>query len=254
MLAIAVLVVVLMLLAAVAWLTFGVYGRPAIAPPAAPDGPRAFGYKMAWLACRTDDTARVVELLQLESRTSANWATGVATIYDNRFNDRSIFVTPPVDGWTFVIGLSLPQPLGPAFVDKCTPLLTKLGATFDDVQYFFSYPPLEFFAWSRVCDGELRRAFATGDEGLIWDRGRATRAEQALGLKFYELQGVDNRQGDAGGAIILTPTEAQVMQLAARWSLDPSTLAGRDDLGAGIGIIATSPLHWRSELRTKRVA
>ena len=81
-----------------------------------------------------------------------------------------------LSGWTFVVGLSLPYPVGRSFVDKCTPMLLRLGAEFIEVQYFFSYPPIDFFAWARIVHGRLIRAFAIGDEGTIWNRGNVSAA------------------------------------------------------------------------------
>ena len=122
------------------------------------------------------------------------------------------------------MGLSLPHPVGRGFVDKSTPLLVDLGGRFAEVQYFFSYPPIDFYAWARVRDGRLVRAFAVTDEGIVWNKGRTSKEERGLGLKLFELRGVQGRKGDAGGELILHPTEDHVMRLAHRWSLDPTTL------------------------------
>ena len=159
---------------------------------------------------------------------------------------RHVFVSPPVDGWTFVVGLPLPHPVGRAFADKCTPLLLDLGAQFPEVQYYFTYPLIDFFAWARIKDGRLVRAFAIGDEGIVWNKGRTTREEKALGLKLFELRGVRGRKGDAGGEIILYPTEDHVMRIAAGWSLDP-TMLGEAPAEASIGYVGLAPLRWRPE-------
>jgi hypothetical protein len=166
-----------------------------------PDRPHPFGYKMAWLAIRTRDMARVAEVLQLEVVETANWRSGIGTAYDDRLGQSHVFLSPPVDGWTFVVGLSLPHPMNRNFVDKCTPTLLDLGAAFPDVQYYFSYPLIDFYAWVRVCNGKLLRAFAIGDEGIIWNKGRLSKDERSLGLKLFEVRGVRGRKGDAGGQI-----------------------------------------------------
>jgi hypothetical protein len=220
---------------------------------ASPDRPAPFGYRMAWLAVRTRDTRAVVEELGLLDPSPCNWNSGIGTVYDDRLGDKHIFVTPPVNGWTFVVGLSLPHPVGRSFVDKCTPLLVGLGGRFVEVQYFFTYPPIDFFAWGRMLDGRLVRAFAIGDEGIIWSKGRATREERVLGLKLFELRGVRGRRGDAGGEIILHPTEDHVMRLAQRWSLDPTQLEAGAVVAPGLGFIASAPASWRTE-RLRRTA
>ncbi len=89
------------------------------------------------------------------------------------------------------------------------------------MQYFFAYPPVDLFAWARLLDGRLMRAFAIGDSGVVWNKGRATKEERSLGLKLFDFRGVRGRKGDAGGEIILYPTEEHVLRLAGRWSQDP---------------------------------
>ena len=219
----------------------------------APDEPRPFGYKMAWLAVRTEDTSALAEFLGLKNGGAANWNSGIGTVYDDALGASYIYITPPVDGWSFVVGLSLPHPVGPAFVDKITPLMQSLGQRFPDVQYFFTYPLIDFFAWARVKDGKLARAFAVNDEGVVWNKGRITPEERALGLRLFELRGVQERQGDTGGELVLYPTEDQVLQIARCWSLDPTQVESLETVD-GCGVLATSPSAWCSERRLKKAA
>jgi hypothetical protein len=227
------------------WLVGGA-GEKRVVLAASPDGPCAFGCSMAWLAVRADAPEAVIDALRLEQATSCNWNSGIGAAYDDWLGSTYVFVTPPVRGWVFVIGLPLPHPVGPGFIDKCTPMLVELGARFDEVQYFFSFPPIDYFAWARVKDGRLVRAFAVTDEGIVWNKGRASKEERALGLKLFELRGVRGRKGDAGGEMILHPTEEHVMRLASRWSIDPTTL-DEEQAPSGSGYIALAPQSWRSE-------
>lgn len=210
-----------------------------------PDTPKAFGDEMAWIAVRSENRERICAVLGLQDTRPANWDAGVACLYDPRLADVHVFVSPPVKGYTFIAGVPLPLPVGRTFVDKLTPLLTALGAEFTDVQYFASYPVIDFFAWARLQQGRFVRAFAIGDEGVIWDRGRLTPDERALGLKLFEVRGIRGRKGDTGEAIILHPTQAQVLRMARAWSLDPTGLdkAGCD---ASVGVVALAPASWRT--------
>ena len=219
---------------------------------ASPDGPCPFGCGMAWLAIRSDEPDAVIEALRLENAAPCNWNSGVGAAYDDWLGAAHVFVSPPVRGWTFVVGLPLPHPVGRGFVDKCTPMLVDLGGRFDEVQYFFSYPPIDFYAWARVKDGRLVRAVAVNDEGIVWNKGRASKEERGLGLKLFELRGVRERKGDAGGELIMHPTEDHVMRLASRWSLDPTTL-NETHAPAAFGHIAMAPQSWRAE-RIRRAA
>jgi len=211
-----------------------------------PDTPVPFGPSMAWLALRCDEAEAVIDSLGLEGAEPCNWNSGIGAVYDHWLGAVRIFVSPPVDGWTFVVGLPLPHPMGVGFVDKCTPLLVELGSTFEEVQYFFSYPPIDYYAWARVKDGRLVRSFAVSDEGIIWNKGRTTKEERGLGLKLFELRGVKGRNGDAGGELILHPTEDHVMRLASHWSIDPTTL-GEAHGSPAQGYIAEPLPAWRAE-------
>ena len=211
-----------------------------------PDRPIAFGYRMAWLAIRTRDTQRVIEALGLSGVHSTNWNTGLGSVYGNELGESHMFVSPPVNGWTLVAGLSLPHPLGKNFADKSTPLLLDLGGEFIEVQYYFTYPMIDFFAWARVIDGRLVRAFAIGDEGILWNKGKPSKEEKAMGLKLFELRGVKGRRGDAGGELVMYPTEDHVRRLAAKWSLDPTAL-GSSRVEPSLGFIGRAPARWRAE-------
>ena len=88
---------------------------------------------------------------------------------------------------------------------------------------------------------------------VVWSQGKPTRDEVQLGLRHYELRGVKDRSGDAGGEIVLSPTEEQVFRMAGRWSLDPMMLAGRKAAGPGLGVVGHAPMVWQSE-RVRRIA
>ena len=217
---------------------------------AEPDLPKAFGCDMAWIAIKSDDPSAVAEALELTELIPANWDAGLGTIYDAKLGDTYVFVTPPVKGWIFAAGIPLPLPAGRSFVDKLTPLLARLSSAFREVQYFAAYPDIDLFAWARLERGCMLRAFAIGDDGVIWDRGRLTAAEKTLGLKLFELRGIRGRKGDAGGAIILHPTEEQVLQLARSWSIDTGRI-DKMDVAPAHGFIARAPSQWRAERMRK---
>lgn len=217
-----------------------------------PDTPKAFGDDMAWIAVRSENRERICQLLGLAGMRPANWQAGLACVYDPKLSDSHVFISPPVKGYTFIAGVPLPLPAGRAFIDKLTPLLTALGAEFNEVQYFASFPVIDFYAWARMHKGRFVRAFAIGDEGVVWDRGRLTAEERALGLKLFEVRGIRGRKGDTGEAIILHPTHAQVLQMARAWSLDPTGL-DKVRCDASVGAVAQPPAAWRSE-RVRKAA
>lgn len=247
---IAIAILLLLTIAVAAFVLAPQMGEARVIFDTTPDRPSPFGYKMAWLAIRTRDTTRVIEVLGLVEPRECNWSSAIGTVYDDRLGENHVYVSPPVNGWTFVVGLSLPYPVGRSFVDKCTPMLLGLGAAFSEVQYFFTYPLIDFFAWARTINGKLVRAFAIGDEGIIWNEGKPSKDEKSLGLKLFELRGVRERKGDAGGELILYPTEEHVMRLASCWSLDPTRIEAAQ-AAATTGFICYAPAAWRPERMRK---
>lgn len=235
-----------LLLTVLAIVAFVPRGRePRIVLAMEPDKPKAFGSDMAWIAVRSENRERICAVLGLQAMRPANWESGIACIYDAKLADTHVFISPPVKGYTFIAGIPLPLPAGGAFADKLTPLLTSLGAEFTEVRYFATYPVIDFFAWAKMHNGRFVRAFAIGDEGVVWDRGRLTPEERALGLKLFEVRGIRDRKGDAGEAIILHPTQAQVLQMARAWSLDPAGLESAE-CDAAVGVVAIAPTSWRA--------
>ena len=219
------------------------------------DPPCAFGYKTAWIAVRTRDTARVIGVLGLTRPERAGWSLGISSVYSDQARPSRVFVSPPVDGWTFVVGMAMPHPMSNAFVDLHTPMLSRLAQHFADVQYFCSYPPLNFYSWARMQKGELVRSFAVSTEGVISNRGQLTIAERQLGLGLFELQDVDELQlADGSLPAGWLPTEEHVMRLAAAWSQDPTRFATRDNLETGSGYMATVPDDWAIERTLKQAA
>ncbi|MEZ5926553.1 MAG: hypothetical protein R3D57_19470 [Hyphomicrobiaceae bacterium] len=216
--------------------------KPVVVVDRAPDRPVPFGYATAWLAVRTADSIRLLEALDLTAAERASWRGGVAATYAEETSDRDVFVSPSVAGWTFVIGLALPQPAGPAYHDRAGQLLAQLADEFPDVQYYFTYPPLDLYGWARWKDGRLLRAFAIGGEGVLWNAGRATAAERLAGLRLPpEGKGGRNPVWHEGYTY---PDEEQVLRLAAEWSLDPTTIDKRD-ASVALGYLGHAPAQWQ---------
>ena len=73
----------------------------------APDGPEPFGTGHAWLAIKTVDVDQVIGILGLDDVGPCNWRTGLSVVEDPEYSGTYVFVTPPVEGWTFVVGMAL---------------------------------------------------------------------------------------------------------------------------------------------------
>ena len=221
-----------------------------------PDKPQSFGYKISWLAVKTTEPAAVIDTLGLVEATPANWASGLAAVYETSPEGCWTFVSPPVDGWIFVVSRALPYPTvetqhntGKDFDE----LFGGLMKRFEDVQFFGSYRVSGFCAWARALGGKLVRAYSYGDE-LMMNFGDQTAEEADLGLvdlsglsvfdaeaklsSIAEVQMEDQEQPDAHGRLF--PDEADVVELASFWSIDPTQLSEQDH-PVGLGLVARLP-------------
>jgi len=215
----------------------------------AADVPSPFGYRMAWVAVKTRDTARLIELLGLADFRAVSWSEGIGAVYHQKIGLRRVFVTPPVDGWSFVVSLGLPHPMGEAYVDQCGSLLAALSREFGPVQYYASVPTVGYFAWAWLDQGRIHRGFASGEDGVLWNRGAVTPQERAIGCAgLFDIREI----GTGAGAPKIS--EADVLQLAGQWSVDPTLLVDRGDLAAGIGYLAVVPSRWRARLTDQKAA
>jgi hypothetical protein len=194
--------------------------RSETAPAVQPSPPESFGYKCAWLAIRGRSLEQVVAALPLHSARRANWREGIAVAYGG---SGEVFVSPPVDGWIFVVGLrGLPGPGDSKHADEIVPFVTRLSRDLDtSVQFFFTHRIVETHVWGMAAQGKLVRAFGySGEQGeTLLDVGAPTDAEKAL-----------------NPAERAKPNEKTVMRVAGQWGIDPQTLEQRD-AGPGAGWI-----------------
>src|SRR5262245_17205989 len=128
-----------------------------------PDSPQSFGYKMAWFAIPTEDSARVINAFGLRNAVSANWATGVQAVYSDLSH---AFVTPPVDGWTMVLGLGFPSFDTDDRTREFLAFIHTVAASFPDFCYFGTHRVVDFHGWVRVSGARVQRAYAyLGERG-----------------------------------------------------------------------------------------
>jgi len=219
---------------------------------AEPDSAEDFGYKMGWLAIETDDPRRVAAVLELESIRPANWQSGIELAYGDA--GPRMFVTPPVEGWVFVVGLELPCPCR-ADVDEnfpapcsnlCRRFLDEVSSHFGKIRWFFTHRVVEGHGWIRYDDGKLVRAFVCcADDDLYWDEGFDTEQTTVLGTRFYKLEGPSADESTSSEHEALRwPDEEDVMKMAAAWSINPQTLHERN-LPPSVGLVGRLPDRWR---------
>ena len=185
-----------------------------------------FGFKQAWLGLRDVDVNAAVAALGASDLGTVDWQQGIDLAY---LTDDRIAITPPLAGaggdWTLVVGRSF-------FAEDRTPNIVELSARLGtEVQFFATHRVVEAHFWERAVAGKLVRAFRyVGETGEIarW-YGEPDATELEIGLpSAYET---DAAPEDSPDVIV---DEADVMTVAAAWSVDPMRLDGRP---------ATAPLH-----------
>jgi hypothetical protein len=176
-----------------------------------PDLPEPFGYKMSWLAIRSEEPQTALEALGLRDVMPANWRSGVEVAY--RFPGDQIFVSPAVSGWVLCVGHSLPSLDPPAGFAAWKSFMEGLSARFVDVQYFANHRVSSYAAWGRYQNGRFLRAYAAAEDPLI-NEGERTVEEIELGFDFATPENLDAD----------FPEEEVVMALAGAWGVDPTQL------------------------------
>lgn len=166
--------------------------------PGTPTG-TAFGHKCGWLAVRSGDSAEVAAAVGLTGSRTVGWDEGVDAAYS-----AEVFVSPPTRGWVFVASAS------PPFDGLAVAALSaRTGA---EVQYFGTHRTSDYHEWAFATGGRLvRRMLCAGSSGIFEQEGVPTSIEVELGIPAMT-------QDD------WHVSEETVMQIAAAWSLDPTTL------------------------------
>src|SRR5688572_18490413 len=198
-----------------------------------PDSPQSFGYKMAWFAIPTEDSARVISAFGFRNARPANWVAGIQTVYGDL---GYAFVTPAVDGWIMVLGLGLPSFDSDERTRELLAFIDTVAASFPDLYYFGTHRVVDFHGWVRVSDGKIQRAYAyLGERGeTLYERGNKTEVEIALGFHFFDERSHEAAsEGYFEREDLRYPNEEDVMRISAAWTLNTQTLDQRTEKGTG---------------------
>lgn len=165
------------------------------------------------MAVSSSRSAGVLEALPLQACTPSPFAEGIAAALAASDPRGPYFVSPPVDGWTLVVGNGLPPPENdppPSYA-----WLERLSRTLGVDAYLFSTDRVsEHHAWAYAENGSLTRAFAIVMGDVVTSRGRAAPTERAYTTPRTAID------------------EEVVLALADEWTIDPRELEGRE-LGDG---------------------
>jgi hypothetical protein len=179
---------------------------------------RLFESPVRWIAIRSGNLLPVQAALRLHNPTPCSWEEGLA-----RAQGHKLFISPPVGGWILVMGSELPDPGDD--VDKCFRFIMDLSLKLGHVQYFSVNRVVDHHSWAHAEQGRVVRAYAWAGR-TVWNQGKMTREEMELGLRCFDYGEVAHRHNFDQVDPVAANTE-KVLALAARWSIDPTTVDER---------------------------
>lgn len=184
-----------------------------------PDKPVSFGYKTSWLAVKDTNINKIVNDLNIKVIGKANWESGLSAAY----NGGAVFITPPINEWTFVVGL---------YFDNGKDFVSTIAKSIPDFYYFFTERVSETHAWVSVKNKAIIRAFgySGGNGEILFDYGSPTGEEMSLGLTFEKLR---NNEWDDDTRI---PNEDDVLAISAAWTINTLEIDNMDEKES-IGIV-----------------
>lgn len=188
---------------------------------------------MAWFAIPTNDSARVMGAFKLKKPVPANWATGIQSVYTDLTR---AFVTPPVDGWTFVLGLGLPTFDTEETTREFLAFIHTVASVFPNFCYFGTHRIVDFHAWVRVSNGSIERAYAyLGERGeTLYESGQKSKEETDWGFTFFDERSQEAQSEDYFEREDLRyPSEKDVMRISAAWTINTQDLDQKSEKGTG---------------------
>ncbi|MGW0434094.1 hypothetical protein ACWDV4_16335 [Micromonospora sp. NPDC003197] len=189
-----------------------------------------FGYKTTWIAVRDVTVNDVAAALGLELASPLPWSEGVEAAYRG-----GVYVAGPVSGWVLAHGADTLSDLLDATTPEFVEQLAQLSAVLGEVQFFGTHRVVEYHAWAHARAGQVLRAYCyVGESGEVPQFvGEPSDAERELGVGTRpapaDLDDLTDDEWDEWFAT--TPDEEHVMQVASRWSVDPSKIDDLPSLG-----------------------
>ena len=200
-----------------------------------PDRPVSFGYKCFWITIKSGETEQIADLLSLDKKTPCNWKAGIDNGY--LYGDGvPVFLSPPVRGWSFLVGrCALPDP--ETHHDELVELLNRLSKNFGEACFFGTIRTTGFAAWFRSQNGQIVRKFMYADE-VIYDEGNRIGIESDVAYIDHDF---DSEKEKSIKRAEFCGDENWVIQIAADWTIDPSTLEYQKKTPKAVGILGYLP-------------
>ncbi|HEU4496364.1 MAG TPA: hypothetical protein VFR70_04870 [Flavobacterium sp.] len=198
-----------------------------------PDQPIGFGYKIVWIAAKTDKKIEFADILGLKNIQPSNWQSGIECAYKN-----SVFITPQIGEWTLAAGWGLPGGDNKQSVEKLEKMLNRLSCEFGEAQFFGTHRVAEYHNWMKSVNGKTERIYAyAGESGeTLKVSGEPTEPEKELNL-FNPPSEEAASESYSEREDLDYADEELVMKIANNWSIDPTRLAERTDIRKELGLI-----------------
>ncbi|MCF7560575.1 hypothetical protein L3X39_07990 [Sabulilitoribacter multivorans] len=192
-----------------------------------------FGYKIVWIAVKTDNKSKLSKILELKNLRPSNWKSGIENAYNN-----SVFITPQVGDWTLAVGMGLPLGDSQESIAKLEKLLNKLSSEFGEAHFYGTHRVVEYHNWMKSVNGKMERIYSYVGESMenIKVYGTPTIPEKELNLfnslseeakmdEYWEREDLDYAD------------EELVMKIAENWSINPTKLTERTDIKSELGMV-----------------
>ena len=189
--------------------------------------PLIFSPPGRWLAIKNGNAPDVLAALGLHNPTPCSWEDGLSAAPEHK-----LFISPPVTGWTLVLGSELPDPAQD--VDECFRFVVELSRKLGQVQFFSANRSINAHAWVHASHGRIIRAYAWAGK-TVWNQGKITAMELELGLKCFDYGEAPERANFARSEPHRSNAE-KVSHLAGCWSVDPTSIDARTS-GQTLGIV-----------------
>lgn len=197
------------------------------------DKPIDFGYKTVWIAVKTGNKERIVEILGLKNIQSSNWKSGIEAAYDNR-----VFITPQIGQWTLAVGIKLLNNNDLENINELEKTINKLSAEFGEAQSFGTHRIVEYHHWMKSVNGEITRVYSySGESGEnIKVSGELTDPE--IGLNLFNSLSNEAKSDEYWNCENLGYADEElVMKISGNWSVNPTKLTERKDVKDELGLI-----------------
>ncbi len=199
-----------------------------IPPPKGAEPPVSFGKNRLWMAIKSTDAERIATILDLRNAKPAGWHEGLES---RKPSEGGIYITPPIDGWTLVVGWGFMADTLTETLTIAEELVEVFSQEMGEAQYFCNHERADYHCWIKATNGEVVRAYAwLGESGEnLVVKGSPTTAEplHLINTLSEEAQNPTYYENDD----IVFPDANMVFSIAEQWSINPTTLHLRKNVG-----------------------